>query len=156
MSGSAARSSVASCRLGARLPSSRVLAAQLPASRAMVQLAYDMLAEEGYVLGLGPKGTVVAPAAATGSSRAQPAPVAAREEPGGPSLQSAKPFQLGLPALDVFPRKLWSRLAARAARQLSTKEMLFQRPLGLEPLRHAIASYLRSRAGSPARPIRCW
>lgn len=133
-------------RPGARLPSSRVLAAQLPASRTSVQLAYDLLAAEGFIVGHGAKGTIVAPELAT-----RPSPVRRAappgKEPGGPPLQSTKPFQLGLPALDAFPRKLWSRLAARAARQLSTKEMLFQPPLGLDALRHAIAGYLAIARG---------
>jgi GntR family transcriptional regulator/MocR family aminotransferase len=49
---------------------------------------------------------------------------------------------MGLPALDVFPRKLWSRLAARRARSLSLSKMTYQEPSGFAPLRQAIANHL--------------
>ena len=42
--------------------------------------------------------------------------------------RKVKPFQLGLPALDAFPRKLWPRLAARQARALSAADMAYLRP----------------------------
>jgi hypothetical protein len=46
---------------------------------------------------------------------------------------AVKRFQLGLPALDAFPRKLWSHLAARQARAPSATDMA---------CREAIAAYL--------------
>jgi len=49
---------------------------------------------------------------------------------------------MGLPALDVFPRKLWSRLAAHHARSLSLSKMVYQEPGGYAPLRRAIANHL--------------
>src|SRR5262244_3419022 len=33
-----------------------------------------------------------------------------------PAVHVPRPFQMGLPALDAFPRKAWSRLVARHAR----------------------------------------
>ena len=41
--------------------------------------------------------------------------------------RKVKPFQLGLPALDAFPHKLWPRLAARQARALSAADMAYLR-----------------------------
>jgi GntR family transcriptional regulator/MocR family aminotransferase len=136
-------------RPGERLPPSRALAAQLPASRATVQAAYDMLAADGFITGKGAAGTVVAQLpAGHGAGTDCPVPVASRSfrhsaAPAG----SPGPFQLGLPALDEFPRKLWSRLAARSARRLSATEMLFQPAGGYEPLRRAIANYLAVARG---------
>jgi GntR family transcriptional regulator/MocR family aminotransferase len=49
---------------------------------------------------------------------------------------------MGLPALDAFPRKVWSRIHIRITRTLSTEEMLVGDPRGFLPLRQAIASYL--------------
>ena len=62
------RSAILSGRLpaGARLPSSRSLASQLAASRATVQLAYELLAGEGYVVGRAAAGTGAAAGAAGG------------------------------------------------------------------------------------------
>jgi GntR family transcriptional regulator/MocR family aminotransferase len=57
---------------------------------------------------------------------------------------------MGLPALDVFPRKLWSRLAARCARRLPIEALRHPSVNGFLPLREAIASYL-----AVSRSIRC-
>ncbi len=58
-----------------------------------------------------------------------------------------RPFQLGVPALDAFPLKLWSRLAARRARGLSTGALVYQEPAGYPALRQAIATYARIGRG---------
>lgn len=128
--------------VGARLPSSRDLASQLGVSRATVELAYSNLAAEGYVARRSAAGTRVLPA------RTQaPQPLLRTSAPLLPGLASeaAQPpslFQMGLPALDAFPRKLWSRLAARHARSLSLSRMVYQEPSGFAPLRRAIANHL--------------
>jgi GntR family transcriptional regulator/MocR family aminotransferase len=131
-------------RPGAKLPSTRVLAAQLPASRATVQAAYDMLAAEGYVAGQGARGTVVAPLTAVPPPPAVPVAAPVLDQPALPHIPAppAKLFQMGLPSIDSFPRKLWSRLAVRAARRLSAAELVQQLPAGHAPLRQAIAGYL--------------
>src|SRR6266568_2972100 len=46
---------------GARLPSTRSLASQVAAARGTVDAAYALLAGEGYILGRGAAGTIVAP-----------------------------------------------------------------------------------------------
>ena len=56
----------------------------------------------------------------------------------GPPL----PFRMGLPALDAFPRKLWSGLTVRAARGLGADLLAPPDPAGYPPLREAIAAYL--------------
>src|SRR5262250_2371759 len=92
---------------GARLPSSRTLASQLGVARGTVEVAYQMLAGEGYTIAAGARGTRVNPAL---SLRRRTRPTAKPESraqrlrfPPGQLL-----FQMGLPALDVFPRKQWS------------------------------------------------
>jgi GntR family transcriptional regulator/MocR family aminotransferase len=54
---------------------------------------------------------------------------------------------MGLPALDQFPRKLWSRFTARNARRLSPSFMTYQDAAGHRRLRDAIASYLAIARG---------
>ncbi|AXK39931.1 PLP-dependent aminotransferase family protein [Crenobacter cavernae] len=132
---------------GARLPASRVLAADLSTSRGTVEQAYSQLLAEGYLASRASAGTVVNPHLDTArlrmrlklpSSPAQPAPpahaAAASNEP--------LPFQLGLPALDAFPRKLWSRLAGHHARSLPAAGLLPPDPAGYAPLRQAISHHL--------------
>src|SRR5262245_14437718 len=85
----------------ARLPSSRTLARQLGVARGTVELAYQMLAGEGYTVSDGARGTVVNPAL---PREIKPVPVvtaaARRAEPHKRRLPP-KPlmFQMGLPSI---------------------------------------------------------
>lgn len=134
---------------GVRLSSSRSLASQLGTSRGTVELAYATLASEGYIETHAAAGTIVA----STLSRQRPVPRGRRS----PALRvfhnpavdtvSPKPFQLGLPALDHFPRKLWSRLTARNARHLPPSALTYQDAAGDRRLRDAIANYLAIARG---------
>lgn len=59
----------------------------------------------------------------------------------------SRPFQLGVPAFDAFPRKVWKRLAGRHLRSLDTAAMGYPEAAGYEPLRRAIVNYLVSSRG---------
>jgi GntR family transcriptional regulator/MocR family aminotransferase len=135
---------------GARLPSSRSLASQLSVSRATVELAYSILAGEGYLNRQHAAGTRVE----LRPIGLPPAPATRSPQPLMPGLASEaaqlpRPFQIGLPALDAFPRKLWSRLAGRHARSLPLSKMVYQATGGFGPLRQAIASHLVVGRGIP-------
>jgi len=137
---------------GSTLPSSRGLAAQLSTARGTVELAYALLVSEGYAVGRGAVGTVVNPELSTRLlRRGSESDVRARPQRSDPArVQPMRPFQMGLPALDAFPRKLWARLHARRARSLAAAAMVAQDPDGYAPLRQAIAGYL-----AISRGIRC-
>ena len=60
---------------------------------------------------------------------------------------SACAFRPGIPALDAFPRELWSRIAARQYRQSRFDLFSYGNPAGHPPLRRAIAEYLRAARG---------
>lgn len=130
-------------RPGDRLPSTRLLAVQLPAARATVQTAYDMLAAEGYLVAQGARGTVVASIVPEPVEPVLPAapPLDLPEVPSIPT-SAPRPFQMGLPALDAFPRTSWSRLAVRAARSGAAATLAQQPSAGHPELRRAIAGYL--------------
>ncbi|ANY16084.1 PLP-dependent aminotransferase family protein [Bordetella pseudohinzii] len=130
-------------RPGDRVPSVRSLASELNLARGTVELAYQLLASEGYFLARGPAGTVVSPQLASLEPARAPAapPAGAAQRPAG-TARHPWPFQLGLPALDVFPRKTWARLAAQAARDMSVAALNYPDPDGHEALRRAIAAYL--------------
>lgn len=142
----------------ARIPSARALALELGLARGTVEAAYSLLAAEGYVETRGQAGTVVTPAlaqhAATAASK--PATRARRASTGAsPSpVQEAlnRPFQMGLPALDAFPRKVWARLAARAIRATQADDMVYPPLAGQAPLRAAIATYLQLSRGINCSP----
>jgi GntR family transcriptional regulator/MocR family aminotransferase len=124
---------------GARLPSTRNLAAQLGVARGTVDAVYARLAGEGCVVSRRHSGTIVTPGLSP-TPRRKPVS-SARSDPGW------SPLQLGLPALDLFPRKPWTRIHARQARQLSASEMLYPDPMGLPALREAIVAYLAVSRG---------
>ena len=93
---------------GERLPSARSLASQLVTARGTIDLAYGLLAGEGYVLPRGAAGTVVAPGLAPRGTRRhtrKPRPDSASREDGVARTPEGLPlpFQMGLPALDAFP-----------------------------------------------------
>jgi GntR family transcriptional regulator/MocR family aminotransferase len=154
---------------GARLPSSRTLAAELGLSRNTVLAALDQLMSEGYVAGRGGSGTFVASAlpdtAPLRSGPALPGP-AGKTPPdalsrrgqgltGGLAGSAARPvrpaasssipvaFAPGVPALDGFPVDLWARLLARHWRRPPAALALGGDPAGHAPLRAAIADHLR-------------
>lgn len=148
---------------GERIPSARALAAELGLARGTVESAYALLAAEGYIEARGQAGTVVAaglqpPALAAGDAVAQrgrrgnaaarlPQQVDTDSQPANP-----RPFQMGIPALDAFPRKLWARLGARAVRATQQADMLYPPIAGLPALRVQIARYLQLSRGVACTP----
>jgi GntR family transcriptional regulator/MocR family aminotransferase len=153
-------------RPGDRVASARNLASELGVARGTVEAAYSQLAGEGYFEARGQAGTVVSPALP------QPRPARptwparpARPAPHEPRRAGARtpvdalapvaappPLQLGIPALDAFPRKLWARLVARRARATSAADMFYGDPAGYAPLRETIAAYLLVSRGVSCHP----
>ncbi|MYM40716.1 MocR-like pyridoxine biosynthesis transcription factor PdxR [Duganella qianjiadongensis] len=137
---------------GDRIPAARALALELGLARGTVESAYALLAAEGYVEARGQAGTIVT------SALARRAPLAAPQHPLpapdnlGHAASSTRPFQMGIPALDAFPRKVWARLAARAVRATGPEEMIYPPWAGLPELRIAIAAYLQLSRGIACTP----
>lgn len=129
---------------GERLPATRSLAAQLDVARGTVDAAYARLAGEGYLSARGQAGTIVSPALRITEVSA---PTAGAMLPLDRGVAAPLPFRMGVPALDLFPRTLWSRLASREARKFSTANLHYPDPMGLPALREAIASYLAVSRG---------
>ena len=134
---------------GARLPSARALAAQLAVARGTVDAAYAMLAGEGAIVTRGSAGTRVSGSVASRVEAIAHTPDMFAE-PSAPERTGPLPFQMGLPALDAFPRKLWSALTVQAARSAQAADLAGIDPVGLLALRQAVAGYL-----GVARGIRC-
>jgi len=206
---------------GDRIPSARALAKELGVARGTVELAYSLLAAEGYVQPRGQAGTIVTPglqirpgaipgknaggasdhaaepaisARLAVSDRAAPgharspsarrapaqyhqtdgpvpalayspmntaAPLAGHDIPAASNhvtlglpttgrvidMPAVPPFQMGLPALDAFPRKIWARLGARHLRAAQPPDLAYPAPGGLASLRQAIAAYLHMARG---------
>ena len=157
--------------LGARLPSTRQLAADLRVSRSTAVQAYEQLRAEGYIEGLGGAETRVSgalpdsfvragsrdlePAAVqqrsslVASTRARATLAALRRSP-PPFGAGPRAFRAGVPAVDVFPVDTWGRIMARRWSRTPARDLAYGDPFGYRPLREAIADYLRA-----ARGVRC-
>ena len=155
-------------RAGARLPSSRSLARQQNVSRGIVVAAFEQLAAEGYIECRVGSGSFVRRAPPEPTSEARPMRstmrfagsqmplskrgqcLAQRPYPKLRSNRSAETFHLDQPALDLFPLKTWSRIAARRLRRSRPELLLHGDGLGFPPLRAAIAGHVASTRG-----VRC-
>jgi GntR family transcriptional regulator / MocR family aminotransferase len=137
---------------GDRIPSARALTKELGLARGTIDTAYSLLAAEGYIEARGQAGTIVSPNLKPRMPIANPPPP--RSSIAAPSFRpdSILPFQMGLPALDVFPRKIWARLSARAVRAMQPSDMVHPAIYGLPALRAQIAAYLQVSRGINCSP----
>jgi GntR family transcriptional regulator / MocR family aminotransferase len=129
---------------GARLPAARTLAVQLAVARGTISAAYELLAGEGAIVTRRSAGTVISGSGAKLRPGSTPF-LFEPKEPVEPPLPLA--FRMGLPAMDEFPRKLWSNLTVHAARGAIPADT---DPAGLAALRREVAAYL-----GVARGIQC-
>jgi GntR family transcriptional regulator/MocR family aminotransferase len=151
---SAIRDGIENGRLasGARLPSWQDLAAQLGVSRGTVRVAYERLIAEQFAIGLGAAGTRVAERQ-SGSSIPDWSP----EAPLLPDLfyefgNAPLAFQMGVPAQDAFPFKLWSRIVTRETRRVAAAPVTYPDPRGDPELRKEVAAYLGLARGLQCNP----
>ncbi|MFK3706230.1 GntR family transcriptional regulator/MocR family aminotransferase [Raoultella sp. BIGb0138] len=121
---------------GSRLPASRVYAQELGVSRATVENAWGELVAQGWLERRGQAGTFV-------SERLSPQQEAPTRFPAGSDPTAPLPFQMGLPALDLFPRGLWARVMGRRLRTQTRFDLAPGDPCGEMSLRRAIVDYLR-------------
>jgi GntR family transcriptional regulator/MocR family aminotransferase len=137
---------------GDRIPSARALTQELGLARGTIDTAYSLLAAEGYIQARGQAGTIVTPGLKPRTLAASaPPPSTSGIAAAGFRPDSILPFQMGLPALDAFPRKIWARLGARCVRAMQASEMVHPPVYGLPALRPRLPPTCMCRAGSTAR-----
>jgi transcriptional regulator, GntR family len=128
---------------GARLPSWRVLAAQLGVARGTVRLAYDRLQDSQLIVAAGAAGTRVAdrlPRACTLVSERiaeEPLPSVCADLSPGTGI-----FQVGVPALECFPAGLFARIRAKVSRSEFAAYGAIPDPRGELELRREIAAHV--------------
>ena len=155
-------------RPGTRLPSSRTLAAELGVARTTVLQALEALQAEGYLVAAPRSGVRVAPELP--EQGLTPAPVRTAHTASAPRLSSAartlaglgtgaprlgsapRPFRPGLPALDLFPVALWSRLVGQAQSRASARLLEGGEPAGHAGLRRAISEHVVAARGARCTP----
>jgi GntR family transcriptional regulator/MocR family aminotransferase len=151
-------------RPGARLLSSRAMAADLAVSRTTMLLAMDQLRAEGYVTARRGSGMFVVdelpddlpqPPVRINKPAATHPPLSRR----GAALSATPPasrrltgppraFRIGSPALDLFPRRVWSQLVRRCLKSLPAAGLDYGDPAGLPALRAAIAAHVGASRGT--------
>jgi GntR family transcriptional regulator/MocR family aminotransferase len=136
---------------GARLPSTREFSAQYGVSRRIAVSVFEQLHSEGYILSRTGSGTSVndtLPEDLLETRAPRPLHHATSESEVPPLFRRpARPFRAIEPALNEFPIDLWSRIASRRMRKLSTALLAGGEIAGHRPLREAIAAYLGSSRG---------
>jgi len=163
------RSAILSGQLhpGQRVPSTRVLAAEVGVSRFPVLNAYAQLLAEGYLQSHVGSGTVIStslPEQLTSSgaaavkdrdTRQRPRPAAKRcslltPRQKVPWMIHSGAFRVGQVALDQFPLQIWSTLVSRHGRDMTMESAHYGDLMGHPRLRQTVANYLKT-----ARSVRC-
>ena len=122
-----------------RMPSTRVLAADLGVSRRLVVDAYSQLVAEGFLLSRHGSGTRVATVdAASAPQHAEP------------TRRFDVDFLPGSPDLSSFPRTAWLRALRQALAEIGSDSFGYVDPQGLPAARAAVADYLRRTRGVQA------
>lgn len=159
---------------GTQVPSTRDLAHQYGVARGTAVAAYDQLIAEGYLEGRHGAGTFVRDVLPDAHFRAPRASASRRSvklhrEANSVSFsarsaalraspfnlrpdQAGIPFAFQRPDLHAFPKEVWSRLAGKRARGLSSSELGGFDLAGYAPLRRAIADYLGAMRGVACTP----
>jgi GntR family transcriptional regulator/MocR family aminotransferase len=150
-------------RPGTRLPSTRELADRYGLARGTIVNAFDLLKSEGYLNGNAGSGTFVSEIlpdeylTVKGSRPAQ-----TRSQSGHRHLSAygrrvsydenfernaMRAFRSNLPAIDLFPVRQWSALAAKRMRSGDAELFIGCDAIGYAPLRQAVADYLNAWRG---------
>jgi GntR family transcriptional regulator/MocR family aminotransferase len=149
---------------GTRLPSSRALADDLSVSRTTTLLAYEQLIAEGYLTAQHGSGTYVARelpddlprlAIPRRQSRLRHPPLSRRgvalagtPPPARRIAGPPRPFRIGVPALDLFPVRVWAQLVGRRLRNITLSQLDYGDSGGWRPLREAIAHHVEASRGT--------
>jgi GntR family transcriptional regulator/MocR family aminotransferase len=129
---------------GARLPSSRALAADLGLARNTIADAYGQLTAEGWLVAAHGSGTRVAERVQAAAAPPPPAP-----DPAAGLRHSLEP---GTPDLSAFPRSAWLAAARRALDAAPDAALGYADPRGRPELRQELAQYLARVRGVRADP----
>ena len=139
---------------GTRLPGTRQLAADYRMARNCALFAYQQLLAEGF-LQADRGGTRVGALPLAASAGGSPAKVPvgtflslrARQLPPSISGENYLPFAPGVPDLNAFPWRAWSRALQRAWSEVSARQVAYAEPGGEPELRRAVAAFLSARRG---------
>ncbi len=153
---------------GSRMPSSRSMATANGISRTTVVEVYAKLQSEGYIVARpragyfvadtqpsayqdapAPQSTKTHSPAGAGTGRGATDRARTRPSAGRTTAYQDLPLAPGIPAVDRFPWRQWTRLSAQVLRRHASRAFAFADPRGELPLREAVADYLTAFRGMP-------
>jgi GntR family transcriptional regulator/MocR family aminotransferase len=137
---------------GARLPSWQDLAAQLGVARGTVRSAYEKLSSAQLIVASRATGTHVADRPSFAVRQEEALDLGSfmemyQELTAGPAI-----FQMGVPAHEIFPAKLFARMRTQAVRAEMSAPAMYPDPRGELELRREIAAYLALARGIECTP----
>ena len=150
-----------------KLPSTRELALELGVSRITIKSVYEQLISEGYVQGKTGAGTFVSKGLDSETPVVPSFEITEKEYLDGNFSQTAEhislsqasarygsimPFRPGVPALDKFPIKKWSKYISRATTKSDVANLSYGGLLGSKKLRASIAHHLADSRGMRVDP----
>jgi GntR family transcriptional regulator/MocR family aminotransferase len=150
-------------REGQKLPSSRELALDLHVSRNVIIEAYEQLLAEGYIVTHQGSGTFVAEGAFLEITKKKPSPApfdytsnknknTTKENSVSSERKELIDFKSGVPALDLFPRTTWAKLAHRVYHEAPHSTFGYGSPEGRPELRQVLSHYLLRTRGVNCHP----
>ncbi|KIC09350.1 hypothetical protein RA19_16630 [Leisingera sp. ANG-M1] len=146
---------------GQKLPSTRWMKEHHGIARSTLVAAFEQLTSEGYLHSRTGAGTFVNPefqglhpSSGQAAEPASPPKLSRRGKAAAEGLDPSyfdplrvRPFIANIPAIDLFPHKIWGRIENRIRNRLDSAMMAYGQPGGYPPLRAAIADYVLNRRG---------
>lgn len=137
---------------GQKLSSTREMSQVLNVSRNTIMEAYEMLMAEGYVTSVPGSGFFVAQGAEFSAAPSKISDYQMTAFASGKLEEGTIGFHSGTPALDLFPRSKWNKIASRTFNEAPVSALGYDDPQGRTELRDTLASYLKKNRGIHCHP----
>jgi GntR family transcriptional regulator/MocR family aminotransferase len=134
---------------GEKLASTRELSAELKVSRNVILEAYDQLLAEGFLIARRGSGTFVAEGVLLTQ---QTKPYITQNAGDSAADKEFINFRSGIPALNLFPRKTWTKISHQLWHNSESSILGYGAPEGRIELRQTLAHYLLKTRGVECHP----
>lgn len=135
-----------------KLSSTREMAKALNVSRNTVITAYEMLIAEGYITSVPGSGIFITQGAEFVKSPEKVIDYGVTAFSPQEIKEDTIGFHSGTPALDLFPRNKWDRIAGQAFKEAPVSAFGYDYPQGRPELRNTLAVYLKKARGINCHP----
>ncbi|WP_342471158.1 PLP-dependent aminotransferase family protein [Ureibacillus sp. FSL K6-3587] len=137
---------------GEKLPPTRELASHLGISRNVVIEAYEQLLAEGYIEARQGSGTYVAEGAFLNQQKKKDVLSFVEIHQSEENANDVIDFRSGIPALNLFPRNTWGKIAKEVCLNAANSVFGYGYPEGRAELRYILSQYLKRMRGVDCHP----